>query len=175
MTDLFCLWSSEGQQVRPRARLQHGALTESNTAGPHRVHHLTTTFAQIPQTDPHVPSLTAPAMEGTKTDGSCSSSHISKSCFISTICLTLNSSAVFTPKAVQHFLAWVDVKSQCTDAIGCKWRTFSPRGANTEKHRKNDWIFLGIDYHCQCQEVTWYVTPTQNEWLTVALKVHFRK
>lgn len=77
-TNLFCLLSSKGQQKRPRARLQQGALTESHAVCPHRVHHLTTTFTQIPETDPHVPSLTASSTKRTKQDKSCSYLHISK-------------------------------------------------------------------------------------------------
>ena len=78
MSNLLCLFSSKGQQVMSRACLQRGALTESNTAGPHRVHHLTATFAQVPQTDLHVPSLTAPPTERTRTNKSCSYLQILK-------------------------------------------------------------------------------------------------
>ncbi len=90
---LLCLLSSKCQQIQPRARLQQGALAESNTASPHRVHHLATTFAQIPQTYPHVPSLTAPPTERTKTHESCSYLHISKHVLlvvISKTCVKLN-------------------------------------------------------------------------------------
>lgn len=59
MSNLLCLLSSKSQQVVSRARLQQRALTESNTAGPHWVHHFAATFTQVPQTDLHVPSLTA--------------------------------------------------------------------------------------------------------------------
>lgn len=58
MPHLLCLLSSKGQQVISKTLLQGGALTESNAAGPHRVHHFTATFTQIPQMDLHVPSLT---------------------------------------------------------------------------------------------------------------------
>lgn len=59
-THLLCLLPSESQEVVSRPRLQHGTLTKSNAARPHRVHHLTTTFPQIPLADLHVSSMTAP-------------------------------------------------------------------------------------------------------------------
>lgn len=65
LSDLFRLMSSESQQARRGARLQHGALAEPHAAGPHGVRHLAATFAQIPQTHLHVPSLTAPPTDTT--------------------------------------------------------------------------------------------------------------
>lgn len=57
---LFCLLSSEGQQIVSRVHLQCAALTETDAPRPHRVHHVAATLSQVPQAHLHVPALTAP-------------------------------------------------------------------------------------------------------------------